>query len=199
MSGQNLTNYLWVFTANKPGHAAVASGLSPDGPMCLRCESCCQDIVQRWHLTYDGQPSQRGRVRRCQLINLIRTGLGGDRTQTAKTPPILSDQGCQWWYKSPKRYFWKDIFGWSMPINGSTGSLFVKVFWSAECPRVRAVYLNLPFSWHASSLCDQACPETGQSFTGGLRLFKFSVFTDRISVSWQADWSLGQGLKVTPV
>lgn len=79
-----------------------------------------------------------------------------------------------------------------MPINGMTGSLFVKVFLVcrvSQCPM--AVYLNLPFSWHASSVTKPVPP--GQSFTGGLRLFKFSVFTDRICVSWQRETGVWAG------
>ena len=176
----------------------MAGGLSPDGPgvsqvRVLLSGNCPEVTSNIWW-----PDQQRGRVRRCQLINLIRTSLEG-RTQTAKTRPILSDQGCQWWYKSLKRYFWKDIFGWSMPINGMTGSLFVKVFWSAECPRVRAVYLNLPFSWHASSVTKPVTRLVSHSpGVYDFLSFQFSLIAS-LCRDRETGGVWGRGLKVTPV
>ena len=83
------------------------------------------------------RPGARGEVRPCQLINLIRTGLAASREghnlqklhQSSLTRGANDD--INHWKDG---YFWKHSFGWSVPINGMTGSLFVKVFWSAECP-----------------------------------------------------------------
>ena len=123
--------YLWVFTANKPGHAALTGG-SEAAARCLGCYIAWCDI---WHMiTRPGHPGSRAG---CQLINLIRTSLQGesDSAKTTSVPLLSGDTK-----NINQLIFRKHISGCFMTINGMAGSLFVKVFWS---PR-RAVYLNLP-------------------------------------------------------